>query len=73
MIGSIVKLGLLVVVILIALNIFAPEQADKLLSTFSEKTDIDKSSLKDNLDKATEFTKDTVKEASQTVKENINN
>ncbi|MEA3512357.1 MAG: hypothetical protein U9R37_02050 [Campylobacterota bacterium] len=67
MIGSLVKLGFLVVVVLVALNIFAPDQADKVLSAVSEKTDIDKDKLQDNLNNATEFAKDTAKE----VKENI--
>lgn len=73
MIGGLLKLGVIVVFILILLNIFAPQQADKILSVFSEKTAMDKDGLKEKLDKATEFTKDTVKEASETVKENINN
>jgi len=67
MIGGIIKLALFVVVIMVALNIFAPQQADKLLGTFSESTNIDKDKLKSGLDSATEFTKDTVNE----VKENL--
>ena len=73
MLGYIIKLGFLVIMIMVALNIFAPEQADKLLSTFSESTDIKEDTLKSNLDKATQFTKDTVKEVSDTVKEKLEN
>jgi hypothetical protein len=67
MLGMIIKLGVFVAVIMIALNIFAPQQADKLLGSFSESTNMDKDSLKNSLDKATEFTKDTISE----VKENM--
>ena len=73
MIGLIVKLAIVAVVILVALNIFAPNQADKILSTVSDKTGMDKGSLSDKLNNATEFTKDTVKEASETIKDKVNN
>jgi hypothetical protein len=73
MIGTIVKLLVLVAVVLIALNIFAPQEADKALSTISETTKIDKSSLKENLDKASEFTKDKVNEATEAVQDKLNN
>ena len=73
MLGYIIKLGFLVIMIMVALNMFAPEQADKLLATFSETTDIKEDTLKSNLDKATQFTKDTVKEVSDTVKEKLEN
>ena len=69
MIGSIIKIGVIVAVIMIALNIFAPEQADKLLSSFSDSTGMDKGGLTDKLNNATEFTKDTIKEASGTIQD----
>jgi hypothetical protein len=68
MLGTLIKLAILAIVILVALNILAPKQADKVLDTVSEKTSIDKTTLKENLDKATQFTKDTVKEAATTAK-----
>lgn len=71
MIGGLLKLGVMVVFVLILLNIFAPQQADKILSVFSEKTALDKDGLKEKLDKATEFTKDTAKEATQTVQKSL--
>lgn len=73
MLGYIIKFGFLVIMIMVALNIFAPEQADKLLATFSKSTDIKEDTLKANLDKATQFTKDTVEEVSQTVKKKLEN
>ncbi|MEA2016934.1 MAG: hypothetical protein U9N59_00680 [Campylobacterota bacterium] len=73
MIGTIVKLAILAVVILVALNIFAPNQADKILSSVSDKTGMDKGDLSDKLNNATEFTKDTIKEASDTVQDKVNN
>ena len=73
MLGYIIKFGFLVIMIMVALNIFAPKQADKLLSTFSRSTDIKEDTLKANLDKATQFTKDTVEEVSQTVKKKLEN
>ena len=59
--------------VMVVLNIFAPEQADKVLSVFSESTDIKEDTLKFNLDKATQFTKDTVEEVTQTIKEKLAN
>ncbi len=73
MLGYIIKFGFLIIMIMVALNIFAPEQANKVLSVFSESTDIKEDTLKMNLDKATQFTKDTVEEVSQTVKEKLEN
>jgi len=71
MLGTIIKLAIVVVVVMIAINMLAPKQADKILSTVSEKTDINKDVLKDKLNKATDFTKDTLKEATDTVKDNL--
>ncbi len=73
MIGTIIKLAVLAVIILVALQIFAPDQADKVLTTVSEKTGMDKDNLSEKLNEATEFTKDTINEASQTVKDKIDN
>lgn len=72
MLGYIIKFGFLAIIIMVVLNIFAPVQADKLLATFSATIDIEEKTLKNNLDKATQFTRDTVEEVSQTIKENFN-
>jgi len=71
MFGYIIKLGFLVIIVMVALNIFAPEQADKILSTFSESTSIEKDTLENSLESMTKFTQDTVKEVSEKVKENL--
>ena len=73
MVWTIIKLAVLAAVISVTLNIFAPNQADKILGTVSEKTGMDKDGLSDKLKSATEFTKDTIKEASDTVKEKVDN
>ena len=73
MLGYIIKFGFLILVIMVSLNIFSPENADKVLSTFSEYSEINKDTLKTNLDKATLFTKDTIAEVSQTVNEKLKN
>ena len=71
MLGYIIKLGFLVIIVMVTLNIFAPEQADKFLSTFSESTSIEKSILSDSLESMTKFTQDTVVEVSQKVQKNL--
>jgi len=71
MLGFIIKICFLVIVVMVGLNIFAPEQADKVVSLFSEKTQIEESTLKDSLDTVTNFTKDTVNEVSQTVQKSL--
>ena len=62
MISTIIKLSLLVIIVMIALNIFAPTQADKVLATFCKTVDIDKDFLSKNLNTATEITIDTATE-----------
>lgn len=71
MLGTLIKLAVVAAIVLIALNIFAPNQADKVLDSVSESTSIDKDKLKEKLDKATEFTKDTVKEATGSVQKEL--
>jgi hypothetical protein len=71
MLGYIIKFLFLVIVIMIALNIFAPKQAEKIVTYFSEKTEIEEKTLKESLDKATKFTQDTVSEVSNKVKKSI--
>lgn len=71
MLGFIIKISFLVIAIMIALNIFAPKQAEKVINYFSETTHIEESTLKESLDKATKFTTDTVEEVSDKVKKNL--
>ena len=71
MFGFILKIGFIGIVIMVALNVFAPNQANKILTVVSEKTQIEENTLKDNLNKATEFTKDTVSEVSQTIQKKL--
>ena len=54
---------------MIILNIFAPEHAANVISLLSENTDIKEETLKTTLDKATQFTKDTLEEVSQKIQE----
>jgi len=58
MIGTIIKLIIIVVAILVGLKIFAPETADKVLDKISQTTGIEKNILDDSLNKATDITKD---------------
>lgn len=71
MLGFIIKMSFLVIAIMIALNIFAPKQAEKVLNYFSETTHIEENTLRESLDKATKFTTDTVDEVSTKVKKNL--
>lgn len=71
MLGYIIKFCFLVIVVMVTLNIFAPEQADKVLSTFSKSTDIEETMLKENLDNVTKFTQDTLSEVTEKVKKNL--
>jgi len=71
MLGYIIKFSFLVVAIMVMLNIFAPEQANKVLSTFSKSVDIEENVLKENLDSMTKFTQDTIDEVTQKVKKNL--
>lgn len=71
MIGFILKISFFVIVVMIGLNIFAPEQADTIISKVSQTTSIEKNILQDNLDQASDFTKETVAEVSEKVKETL--
>ena len=59
MIKGIIKLSILAVVILIGLKIFAPQVADQIIDKISQTTGIEKDTLDDNLNKATNLTKDS--------------
>lgn len=71
MLGYIIKLVFLIIVTMIGLNIFMPERADEILSSFSEVTQIEEKTLKNGLDKVTGFTKDTLEEVSQKVTKDL--
>jgi len=71
MLGYIIRLALIVIVVMIGLNIFAPKRVDEILSTVSKTTNIKEETLKNSLDKATKFTQDTVSEISEKVKKNL--
>jgi len=59
MIGTIIKLVILAVAILVGLKIFAPNTADKVLDQISQTTGVEKNILDDSLNKATDITKDS--------------
>lgn len=67
--GYILKFFLFFVMVMVILNIFAPEYADNFISLFSQYTDIEEETLKGSLDKVTQFTKDTFTEVSQKIQE----
>jgi len=71
MLGYIIKLVFLIIVTMIGLNIFMPERADEILSSFSEVTQIEEKTLKNGLDKVTGFTQDTLEEVSQKVTKDL--
>ena len=68
MIGFILKVSFLVLTIMVVLNIFAPQRADKILLKVSETIDVEEDTLKTNLDKVSSFTKETVETVSEGVK-----
>ena len=71
MLGYIIKFGLLAIVVMVGLNSFAPVQANKVLASVSEFTNIDEKILKKNLDIITKFTEETIEEVSQKVQKNL--
>lgn len=71
MLGMLLKLILLVVIILVGLQIFSPETAQKAVDQISETTGVEKSTLEKNLDKATQFTLDSADKVAQAAKEKI--
>lgn len=71
MFGFIIKISIIVITVMIALNIFAPTQAQKVLNYFSENTNLQEETLQEKLDVATKFTQDTFTEVSEKVKKNL--
>jgi Sec-independent protein translocase protein TatA len=72
MIGTIVKLAILAIVILIGLKIFSPETADKAVNQISESTGISKDTINQKLDDATAKTIDGAKQAADAAKAKLN-
>lgn len=53
---------------MIGINIFMPERAQEIVSSFSKSTDIEEAKIKEGLDKVTDFTQDTFSEVFDMVK-----
>ena len=68
MLGYIIRLVFLIIVVMIGINIFMPERANEIISSFSTATNMEETKLKEGLDKATDFTQDTLSEVSEIVK-----
>jgi len=71
MLGYVIKLIVLIVVVMIGLNIYAPQRVDDILGKVSNATNIEQNTLQNNLDSATKFIQDTVSEVTDTVKKNL--
>jgi len=68
LLGYIIRLVFLVIVVMIGINIFMPERADEIISSFSDISNIEETKLTDGLNKATDFTQDTFSEVFEMVK-----
>jgi len=68
LLGYIIRLVFLIIVVMIGINIFMPERANEIISSFSAATNMEETKLKEGLDKATDFTQDTLSEVSEIVK-----
>jgi len=67
MFGYILKFGFLFVSIMVMLNVFLPEDAQKILVIINEYTDIEVATLNNSLNYVTEFTKDTFLEVKEQI------
>jgi len=68
MLGYLLRFLFLFLFVMITLNIFLPDQADKIISICSEYTDIKVDILKSYLNKATLFTQNTFAEVFTKIK-----
>ncbi|MEA2050247.1 MAG: hypothetical protein U9O56_05915 [Campylobacterota bacterium] len=71
MIGTIIKIAVLAVVILIAINFISPDKASDITSSISDKTGINKDLIDNKLDTATQFVKDSSKTVTEIAKDKI--
>ena len=68
MLGYIIRLVFLIIVVMIGINIFMPERANEIISSFSTATNMEETKIKEGLDKVTNFTQDTFSEVLEMVK-----
>ncbi|MCK5295198.1 MAG: hypothetical protein KAJ49_11125 [Arcobacteraceae bacterium] len=71
MIGTLIKLAVLAIIIFVGLNIFNPEMADNAVNKISETTGIDKNTINNNLEKATNMALDGAEKLNDAAKEKI--
>jgi hypothetical protein len=71
MIGTLVKLAFLAILIFVGLNIFMPQKAEQLTAIISDKTGIDKSTIENKLDSATDMVIKNSQKAVDLAKEKI--
>ena len=68
---TLIKWGAIIIVILIALNIWAPGAKNNITNTISENTGIEKSLLDDKLNQATGLVKDQAEDLKSKVSDKI--
>jgi len=73
MLGYVIRLVVLIVVVMIGINFFMPERASEIISSFSEATNMEEEKITEGLNKATNFTEDTLSEVSEMVKKKLDN
>lgn len=71
MIGTILKLGLFIAIVLIGLNIFAPKTYESTITKLSEITGIEKEKIDTNVEKATTLSIQGAEKLTQIAKEKI--
>jgi len=60
MINLLIKLAFLAIIVLAGLKFLAPEKFDEVVSIISEKTNLEKDTINDIVDKSTEFATESV-------------
>ncbi len=71
MIGTILKLTIFIVIVLVGLKIFMPEMADKAVNQISETTGVEKSIINDNLNKVTNIAIDKTNQLADDAKDKL--
>ncbi len=69
MLGYILKFGSLLVIVMVVLNIFLPEETYKILNIVSEYSHIESVTLEEALDSLTEFIQNTFLEVQKQIHE----